>query len=126
MADHQSAGLDGALDRLEAALDTLEGAAGSILERIQGADIGDDADGQGGAVEAARLRSERDALSAELSEMRGREAHAAALRVEAAEAVRSALLDLRGLLPDGRPTAPDSTDNDAGAGADREGVRAHG
>lgn len=82
--------IDDALARLEAALDR---AVDSV-----GRDRGDR--GQL-AADLDKLKAERDRLAAEVASLREAAREDAALRQEAAEAVKSALSDLRGLVYEG-------------------------
>lgn len=79
--------IDSALARLEAA-----------LERATDLLAGDRANGHAAAEEVSDLRAERDRLAAEVAELRKTHEEDARLRAEAAEAVKSALSDLRGLV----------------------------
>lgn len=82
--------LDKALDRLGQAVSGL----------IAASDQGRAAKGAEEAVTAriAELTSERDRLQAEVDELRGLRKDDARLRAEAADAVKVALKDLRGLV----------------------------
>jgi hypothetical protein len=81
-------GIDAALGRLEAAMDALEAEA---ARRLPDPDE---------SVEA--LRRERDGLAEEVDALRAAAERDAELRSEAAVAVRSALSDLRALMPENR------------------------
>jgi len=82
------------MSELEKALDRLNGAVAAMLDAS--------ARGQAeqGATQAriAELEAERDQRRAELAELRAAREEDAKLRAEAAEAVKSALRDLRTLL----------------------------
>ena len=79
--------IDSALSRLETALE-------SVSDLLTGA-----REGAGQAdIEVADLRAERDRLADEVSNLRKAHEEDARLRAEAAEAVKSALADLRGLV----------------------------
>lgn len=77
--------LDEALRKLDGAVARLEAA---VADRLASAGQGDPED----------LRAERDGLAAEVGRLRARATEDARLRAEAAEAVREALLDLRGAI----------------------------
>lgn len=79
--------IDKALDRLTAAIDGL-------IETSQaGQDVSSDAEAR-----IAELTSERDQLLARIEELQTQREEDARLRAEAAEAVKDALRDLRGLV----------------------------
>jgi hypothetical protein len=84
---------EGRMSELDLALERLGDA---VVQLIEGADQGEarpDADAQ-----IAELIAERDRLQAEVDDLRAQHEIDARLRDEAAEAVRDALSDLRGLL----------------------------
>lgn len=79
--------VDESISRLESAIAALEGA----LAAREGS--GDAADGV-----LAEVQAERSLLAEEVEHLRARAAKDAELRSEAADAVRQALLDLRGAV----------------------------
>jgi len=86
-AERQMAEIDKALDRLTNAVDGL----------IEASQAGRDAESDA-AARIAELTAECDRLRAEVAELRSQREEDARLRAEAAEAVKDALRDLRGLV----------------------------
>lgn len=84
------ADIESALERLEAALARAESA-------INADRPGTDAS----QAELDRVKAERDGLAEEVALLRGAAQEDERLRAEAAEAVKSALSDLRGLVREG-------------------------
>lgn len=80
--------LDSALARMDAALGRLEKAVDAVSE-------------EPGEDELDAVRAERDELSEEVKALRAQTEEDARLRLEAAEAVRAALNDLRGAVDEG-------------------------
>ena len=85
--------IDSALAELEAALDR---AAAASAEKLNGAEAL--------AAELEEIRAERDRLQAEVEALRTASEEDARLRAEAADAVRNALSDLRGIVHEGSKT----------------------
>ena len=85
--------IDDALARLEAALD-----------RAATAGVEQNSSRQALAEELDRVRTERDRLRDEVEALQSASEEDARLRAEAAEAVRSALSDLRGIVHEGSKT----------------------
>ena len=85
--------IESALARLEAALDRATKARAET-------DTGSEAL----AAELEKVRAERDRLQQEVEALQSASEEDARLRAEAAEAVRSALSDLRGIVHEGSKT----------------------
>ena len=85
--------IDSALAELEAALDR---AAAASAEKLNGAEALE--------AELEEVRAERDRLQAEVEALRSASEEDARLRAEAADAVRNALSDLRGIVHEGSKT----------------------
>jgi len=83
------------MSEIDTALARLERATAGLEEAL--------ADGAPGAdLEAELLRRERDGLAEEVDALRAAAERDAELRAEAANAVRTALADLRALVPEDR------------------------
>jgi hypothetical protein len=83
------------MDQLDEALRRLDGAVARLESAV---DHGNSANGADGGSD---LHAERDRLAEEVSRLRARAAEDARLRAEAAAAVRDALTDLRGAIGQG-------------------------
>ena len=85
--------IDSALAKLEAALD-----------RAAAANAGKHDGAEALVSELEEVRAERDRLQAEIETLRSASEEDARLRAEAADAVRNALADLRGIVHEGSKT----------------------